>query len=106
MRIKEGDRVEVVAGNEKGRRGKVLRVLPQSNRIVVDGINMVKKHKRAQNVGGRQVRGGVIEFEAPIHISNVMLVCPHTDQPTRIGVRRNEAGQVVRVSRKSGKDID
>jgi large subunit ribosomal protein L24 len=106
MQIRVNDRVEIMAGNEKGQRGKVLRVLPGSNRIVIDNVNMVKRHKRAQNVGGKQVRGGIIQFEAPIDISNVMLVCPHTDKPTRVGIRRDENGRAIRVSRRSGKDID
>ena len=106
MRIKVGDKVEVIAGEDKGERGDVLRVLASKNRVVVDGVNMVKKHQKAQNVGGRQTQGGIIEFEAPIAASNVMLVCPHTDSLTRIGVRRDDSGKPVRFSKKSGKDID
>jgi large subunit ribosomal protein L24 len=68
---------------------------------------MVKKHQRPRPTGGRTpTQGGIIEFEAPIHISNVMLVCPHTDQLTRIGVRRDEDGRQIRFSKKSGQDID
>ncbi len=107
MRIKKGDQVEVVAGNDKGIRGEVQRVLPKENRLVVSGVKMVKKHQRPRPTGGRTpTQGGIIEFEAPIHVSNVMLVCPHTDELTRIGVRRNEDGQQVRFSKKSGQDID
>ncbi|MFZ0548586.1 MAG: 50S ribosomal protein L24, partial [Candidatus Promineifilaceae bacterium] len=88
MRIKKGDRVEVVAGNDKGVRGEVQRVFPQANRVVVSGVNMVKKHQRPRPTGGQTpTQGGIIEFEAPIDASNVMLVCPHTDELTRIGVR-------------------
>lgn len=107
MRIKKGDQVEVITGNDQGLRGDVQRVLPKENRIVVSGINMVKKHQRPRPTGGRTpTQGGIIEFEAPIHISNVMLVCPHTDQLTRIGVRRDEDGRQIRFSKKSGQDID
>jgi large subunit ribosomal protein L24 len=107
MRIKKGDQVEVVAGNDRGVRGEVQRVLPKENRLVVSGVKMVKKHQRPRPTGGRTpTQGGIIEFEAPIHVSNVMLVCPHTDELTRIGVRRNEDGQQVRFSKKSGQDID
>jgi large subunit ribosomal protein L24 len=107
MRIKKGDQVEVITGNDQGLRGDVQRVLPKENRVVVSGINMVKKHQRPRPTGGRTpTQGGIIEFEAPIHISNVMLVCPHTDQLTRIGVRRDEDGRQIRFSKKSGQDID
>lgn len=107
MRIKKGDEVEVIAGNDEGLRGEVQRVMPKENRVVVSGVKMVKKHQRPRPTGGRTpTQGGIIEFEAPIHVSNVMLVCPHTDQLTRIGVRRDEDGRQIRYSKKSGKDID
>ncbi|RMG96388.1 MAG: 50S ribosomal protein L24 [Chloroflexi bacterium] len=107
MRIKVGDEVQVIAGNYKGVRGTVLRVLPKKNRVVVSGVNMVKKHQRPRPTGGRtQAQGGIIEFEAPIDVSNVMLVCPHTGEPTRVGIRRDENGRRVRVSKRSGQDID
>jgi len=106
MRIKIGDEVQVIAGNYKGARGKVQRVLPQKNRIVVSGVNMVKKHQKPQQTGGRtQAQGGIIEFEAPIHVSNVMLVCPETSEPTRIGVRRDEDGRRIRYSKKGNVDL-
>ena len=107
MRIREGDEVEVVAGNDKGVRGTVLRIHPTANRVVVSGVNIAKKHQKPRPSGGRTpAQGGIIEFEAPIHESNVMLVCPQTDQPTRVGVRRNDEGQPIRYSKKSGEDID
>lgn len=107
MRIKVGDEVEVIAGNDKGIRGAVQRVIPGKNRIVVSGINMVKKHQKPRPTGGRsRTQGGIIEFEAPIDASNVMLVCPHTGEPTRVGIRRDEEGRRIRFSKKSGKDID
>jgi large subunit ribosomal protein L24 len=107
MRIKVGDEVEVVSGDDKGVRGTVQRVIPKDNRIGVSGVNMVKKHQRPRPTGGRSPsQGGSIEFEAPVDASNVMLVCPHTGEPTRIGVRRTEDGRRIRYSKKSGKDID
>ena len=107
MRIKKGDQVEVIAGNDRGVRGEVQRVLPKEDRVVVSGVNMVKKHQRPRPTGGRTpTQGGIIEFEAPINASNVMLVCPHTGELTRIGVRRDEDGHQVRFSKKSGQDID
>lgn len=107
MRIKVDDEVEVIAGNDKGERGRVLRLIPNKNRVVVNGINMVKKHQKPQQTGGRsQTQGGIIEFEAPFDISNVMLVCPHTGELTRVGIRRDEDGRRVRFSKKSGQDIE
>ena len=106
MRIKEGDTVEVISGDDKGQRGTVQKVLPRENRLVVSGVNIVKKHQRPQPQAGRQTQGGIIEFEAPISVSKVMLVCPNTDEPTRIGYRVNDEGQKVRYSKKSGQEID
>lgn len=106
MKIKVGDEVQVISGNYKGTRGTVQRVLPKENRIVVSGVNLVKKHQRPRPTGGRsQAQGGIIEFEAPINVSNVMLICPETGEPTRIGIRRDENGNRVRVSKKSGNPI-
>ena len=107
MRIKEGDQVEVISGNDKGLRGTVLRVEPKGNRVVVSAVKIVKKDQKPRPTGGRTpAQGGIIEFEAPIHISNVMLVCPQTGEPTRIGIRRDENGESIRFSKKSGEDID
>ena len=107
MRIKEGDQVEVIAGNDKGLRGTVQGVFPEKNRVVISGVNLVKKHQKSRPSGGRApAQGGIIEFEAPVDVSNVMLVCPQTGEPTRIGIRRDEDGQAIRYSKKSGEDID
>lgn len=106
MRIKIGDEVQVIAGNYKGARGKVQRIIPKKSRVVVSGINMVKKHQKPQQTGGRtQAQGGIIEFEAPIHVSNVMLVCPETKEPTRVGLHRDEDGRRVRYSKKGDVDL-
>lgn len=106
MKIKVGDEVQVISGNDKGARGTVQRVLLKENRIVVSGVNLVKKHQRPRPTGGRsQAQGGIIEFEAPISVSNVMLICPETGDPTRIGIRRDENGNRVRFSKKSGNQI-
>lgn len=107
MKVKVGDTVEIVAGEDKGLRGEVQRVLPRKNRVVVSGINMVKKHQKPQQIpGSSKTQGGIIEFEAPIDASNVMLICPETDQPTRVGIRRDETGRRIRYAKRSGKDID
>ena len=105
MRIKVGDTVEVIAGNYKGERGTVSRILRENNRVVVDGINMVKKHQKPQQGGRSQVQGGIIEFEAPIHASNVMVVCPDTDHPSRVGYRRDEDGKQVRYSKQGDAEL-
>jgi large subunit ribosomal protein L24 len=107
MRLKVDDEVEVIAGNDKGVRGTVQRIEPAKNRVVVSGVNVVKKHQKPQQTGGRSAaQGGIIEFEAPVDVSNVLLICPHTGELTRIGIRRDEDGQRVRYSKKSGQDID
>ena len=106
MRIKINDTVEVITGDDKGVRGAVQRVSPKDNKIVVKGVNVVKKHQKSRPTGGRtQAQGGIIEFEASINASNVMLVCPHTGKLTRVGIRRDEEGRRIRFSKKSGKDL-
>jgi large subunit ribosomal protein L24 len=91
--------VEVIAGDDRGLRGTVKRVLPKKKRVVVTGVNMVKKHQRPMRAGRREVQPGIIEFEAPIHSSNVMLVCPNCNQRSRVGFK-DEGGRKVRVCKK------
>ena len=104
-RIKKGDTVEVISGNDRGMRGTVQWVLPQENRLVVAGINIVKKHQRPMRAGRGQVQPGVIEFEAPLDISNVMLVCPRCSERTRVGFTEQD-GEKVRVCKKCGETIE
>ena len=106
QRIKRGDTVEVIAGKDKGVRGAVLRVIPKQDRVVVERVNVVKKHQKPVQAGRGQVQPGIIEFEAPIHLSNVMIVCTQCAEKTRIGYRMTEDGKKVRVCRKCGADID
>lgn len=101
--VRKGDTVMVVAGKERGKRGRVLRVIPEKNRVVVERINMIKKHQRPTQ---RVRQGGIIEREGPIHLSNVMLVDPTSGKPTRIGMRALSDDKKVRVARKSGEIID
>jgi large subunit ribosomal protein L24 len=103
VKIKKGDTVEVISGREidKGRRGEVIRVIPDEARVVVQGVNLRKKHQRQVQAQGRTMSPGIIEFEAPVHISNVMLVCPKCDEPTRVGIQR-EAGEARRVCKNCG----
>ena len=108
VRIREGDEVIVVGGKDRGKKGKVLRVEPAKNRLYVEGLNMVKRHQRPQQVAGAQRAeqvGGVIEKEGPIHISNVMMVDPKDGKPTRVGIEI-EDGRRLRIARRSGTRID
>ncbi|MEK7445798.1 MAG: 50S ribosomal protein L24 [candidate division NC10 bacterium] len=101
--VRKGDTVVVVAGKERGKRGKVLRVLPAEGRVLVERLNMMKKHQRPTQ---KLRQGGIIEREAPLHLSNVMLVDPRTDTPTRVGVRLLTDGKKARIAKKSGEIID
>lgn len=106
-RVRKGDRVEVIAGDEKGARGIVRQVLPRKNRVIVEGINLVKKHQRAiPTRGATPVQAGIIEFEAPIHISNVAPVCPSCDRWTRVGYRVRPDGSKTRVCKRCGAEFD
>ena len=108
LRIRRDDEVQVIAGKDRGKRGRVLRVEPGQDRVYVEGLNMVKRHTRPRQVQGAQRSeqvGGVIEREGPIHVSNVMLVDPKDRKPTRLGVVR-EGGQRHRVTRRSETKLD
>lgn len=105
-RIKKGDTVEVIAGDDLHVRGTVQRVTSRGEYVVVAGVNIVKKHQRPVRAGRGQMQPGIIEFEAPIHISNVMLVCPHCNQRVRVGFVRQEDGSKTRVCKKCGEAID
>lgn len=100
--IKKGDRVEVIAGKDKGKKGKVLRVLPDKQRVVVEGAMMIKRHMRPTR---KAPQAGVVNKEGTVHASNVLLVCPSCGKATRIGHRR-EDDKVIRVCRNCGQDID
>jgi large subunit ribosomal protein L24 len=117
LRIKKGDLVQVISGKDRGVKGKVIEVIPDAERIIVEGVNRIKKHtKIGQNARGAKT-GGIITTEAPIHVSNVMIIDPEDGRPTRIGYRKEqvekrrpdgstyEAERSVRVSRRTGKDI-
>ena len=102
LRIKKGDTVYVNAGNDKGKTGRVLRVLVSKNRAVVEGLNMVSKSAKPS---AKHPQGGIIKMEAPIHVSNLNLLDPKSGKPTRVGRRKNEEGKTVRYSKKSGEEI-
>lgn len=102
MRLKKGDRVKVMRGNERGKEGTILRVDRDKNRVVVEGVNLRKRHMKPSD---QNPEGGIISFEAPLHASNVMLLDSDTGKPTRIRVQRDEEGRGQRVGVKSGKAI-
>jgi large subunit ribosomal protein L24 len=106
FRIKRGDTIEVITGDERGARGVVQRVSPRKDRVFVQGINVVKKHQRPVQAGRGQVRAGIIEFEAPLHLSNVMLVCPSCDERTRVGFSEREDGVGIRICKQCGSDFE
>ena len=101
MHVKKGDTVKVISGKDRGKTGKVLRSVPEKSRVVVEKVNMAKKAMRPTQVNPQ---GGISTIEAPIHVSNVMLVCPSCGEATRVARRRDE-GKLVRVCKKCGKDI-
>jgi large subunit ribosomal protein L24 len=104
MKIKKGDHVVVLAGKDKGASGTVIAAYPATNKVLVEGVNMVKKNKKV-NTQGAAKQGGITTQEAPIHVSNVSLVDPETKRPARVGYRINEDGTKVRVLRPSGKEV-
>ena len=101
LRIKKGDTVYVNAGNDKGKTGKVLSVAPSEDRVIVEGINMVSKHTKPNP---KQPQGGIVKQEAPIHISNLNLIDPKSNKPTRVGYKV-EDGKKIRYAKKSGEEI-
>ena len=117
LSIRKGDLVQVISGKDRGVKGKVIEVLPESERVIVEGVNRIKKHtKIGQNARGAQT-GGIVTTEAPIHVSNVMVVDPEDGRATRVGYRKEkvekrrpdgstyEVERSVRISRRTGKDI-
>jgi large subunit ribosomal protein L24 len=108
LKIRRDDQVVVISGKDRGKTGRVLRVDPKKSKVFVEGLNIVKRHQRPQQVPGAQraeTVGGVIEREGPIHISNVMLIDPKDKKPTRVGISR-EDGQRMRVTRRSSTKVD
>ncbi|ENQ0441235.1 50S ribosomal protein L24 [Listeria monocytogenes] len=102
MHVKKGDKVKVITGKDKGKSGKVLAAFPKKDRVLIEGINMVKKHTKPSNINPQ---GGILNVEAPIHVSNVMLIDPKTGEPTRVGYEV-KGDKKVRVTKKSGEVID
>ena len=102
MNFKVGDKVVVIAGSNKGKVGKIIKTLRKEEKVVVEGVNIVKKHQKPTAMS----TGGIIEFEAPIHVSNVMIVDPKTKKGTRIGHTTDKNGKKIRISKKSNEKLD
>ncbi|MGX7418936.1 50S ribosomal protein L24 [Carnobacterium gallinarum] len=102
MIVKTGDKVKVITGKDKGKEGVILKAFPKKDRVIVEGINMMKKHQKPSSMNPQ---GGILETEASVHVSNVMLIDPKTGEPTRVGFKV-EDGKKVRVSKKTGEVLD
>uniref|UniRef100_A0A7C4AJX1 Large ribosomal subunit protein uL24 n=1 Tax=Thermodesulfovibrio aggregans TaxID=86166 RepID=A0A7C4AJX1_9BACT len=103
LRIKKGDTVLILSGKDKDKKGRILVVMPKKEKVIVEGVNIIKKHQKPSR---KYPQGGIIEKEHPIHISKVLLICPKCDKPTRIGARFLEDGRKVRICKKCGEVID
>jgi large subunit ribosomal protein L24 len=108
MRIRTDDQVILTAGKDAGKTGRVVRTDPKKSRVYVEGLNMIKRHERPRSSGDLKnaQAGGIVEKEGPIHVSNVMLLDPKGNKPTRVGVRRDEGGKRIRYAKASGTAID
>ena len=102
LHIKKGETVRVIAGDSKGQQGKVLKVEVSKSRAIVEGVNLIKK---ATKPNAKNPQGGIVEQEAPIHVSNLQLLDPKSGKPTRVGRRKNAEGKLVRYAKKSGEEI-
>ncbi|MHB0884640.1 MAG: 50S ribosomal protein L24 [Bacillota bacterium] len=103
VHVRKGDTVLIISGKDKGKRGKVVNVLPDKNKVVVESVNVAKKH---QKPAGKVMQGGIVDREMPLAASNVMLVCPKCGEPTRLGSKVLESGQAVRQCKHCGETID
>ncbi|HVS68766.1 MAG TPA: 50S ribosomal protein L24 [Mycobacteriales bacterium] len=105
MFVKKGDTVRVLSGKDRGAQGKVLVTSPKTSKVIVEGVNRVTKHTKVQATTRGAQEGGIVHQEAPIHVSNVQVVCPQCGKPSRVGYRKAEDGHSVRVCRKCDQDI-
>jgi len=103
MKIRKGDMVKVLSGKDKGSKGKVISALPAQDKVIVEGVNIAKRHQKATNA---TMQGGIIDKAMPIHVSNVVIVSPKDGEPTRVGYRFTEDGDKVRVCKRTGVDLD
>ena len=105
LQVKKGDTVQVITGKDRGLKGKVIIAYPAAERVLVEGVNRIKKHTRVSTTQRGAQSGGIVTQEAPIHVSNVMVVDPSDGRPTRIGHKRGEDGRTVRISRRTGTEL-
>ena len=105
MRVKKGDTVQVISGKDRGAKGKVIQAYPKENRVLVEGVNRIKKHTKISRTQRGAQTGGIVTQEASIHVSNVMVIDPSDGRPTRIGYRKDDDGRSVRISRRTGAEI-
>ncbi|MGI9605564.1 MAG: 50S ribosomal protein L24 [Acidimicrobiales bacterium] len=103
MKIKKGDKVRVLAGKDRGKEGEVMFAFPEKNTVIVEGVNLAKKHQRATN---ETMQGGIIDKDMPMHVSNVAVVSPKDGKPTRVGYKTLEDGTKVRVCKRTGAELD
>ncbi len=102
MKIKKGDRVRVLTGKDRGKEGEVMRAIPEKQKLIVDGVNVAKRHQRATRA---TTQGGIIDKDMPIPVANVAIICSSCDKPTRVGYRFDDQGRKVRICRKCGGDL-
>tara|TARA_Y100000588_G_C13825562_1_gene741277 strand:- start:175 stop:489 length:315 start_codon:yes stop_codon:yes gene_type:complete len=103
MKIRKGDKVRVLAGKDRGKEGNVSRAMPAENKVIVDGVNIAKRHQKPTNA---TMQGGIIDKAMPVEASNVAVLSPSDGRPTRIGYRYNDAGEKVRICKRTGVDLD
>jgi large subunit ribosomal protein L24 len=105
MNVRKGDRVRVISGKDRGLEGRVIQAMPTREKVLVEGANRIKKHTKITSTQRGSQSGGIVTQEAPVHVSNVQVVCPNCNKPSRIGHRRDDNGRGVRVCRRCGGDI-
>src|SRR3954465_15432812 len=105
MNVRKGDTVQVMTGKDRGLKGKVIESFPGKERVLVEGANRIKKHTKITTTQRGAQTGGILTQEAPIHVSNVQVVCPHCNKPSRVGHRKDENGKSVRVCKRCGGDL-
>ena len=105
MHVRKGDKVRVISGKDRGLEGRVITAIPDRDKVIVEGANRIKKHTKITTSARGSQAGGIITQEAPVHVSNVQVVCPNCDKPSRLGHRKDEAGRSMRTCRRCGGDV-
>jgi large subunit ribosomal protein L24 len=105
MNVRKGDKVRVISGKDRGLEGRVIQAIPTREKVLVEGANRIKKHTKITSTQRGAQSGGIVTQEAPVHVSNVMVVCPACNKPSRIGHRKDDAGRTQRVCKRCGADI-